>query len=84
MPPASTDAVLKRIAVDFNTLDSEPVDLVKLYHDSPPDLCPGERVLLYDEQMEVQAVASYDAGHHLWLAAPDWPTRHDLLTTAER
>lgn len=70
--------LLKRISVDFNTLDSEPVDLVKIYHDSPTDLRAGERVILFDEEMQVEAVASYDAGHHLWLAAPDWSTRRDL------
>lgn len=68
---------MHRISVDFNTMDSEPVDLVKIYRDAPLDLLDGQRVLLYDEEMEVEAVANYDADHHIWLAAPDWTTRRD-------
>lgn len=75
---------MHRISVDFNTLDSEPIDLVKMGQlgtpngDSLPPLRPGERVLLYDEEMEVEAVAEYDAESRYWLAAPDWTTRRDL------
>jgi len=43
---------MKRIEVDFNTLTSEPEDLVKLGQvgtpngDHLPSLCEGERVIL--------------------------------------
>jgi hypothetical protein len=70
--------MMQRISVDFNTIDSEPLDLVKIYRDTPIDLHDGKRVLLYDEEMEVEAIAIYDADHHIWLAAPDWTTRHDF------
>lgn len=78
---------MKRISVDFNTIDSEPIDLVKMGQlgtpngDRLPPLIPGERVLLYDEEMEVEAVAEFDAEHRFWLAAPDWTTRRDLTPT---
>lgn len=73
---------MHRISVDFNTMDSEPVDLVKVYRDVPLDLHDGQRILLYDEEMEVEAVATYDSAHCIWLAAPDWTTRHDYASRA--
>ena len=40
---------MKRIHVDFNTLTSAPVGLVKyLQEDERPALREGERVVLYD------------------------------------
>jgi hypothetical protein len=72
---------MPRIYVDFNTLNSEPIDLVKLGQtgvDDLPPLHPGERVLLYDEEMEVTATIQYDREHAFWLAAPDWGTRVNL------
>lgn len=72
--------MMNRISVDFNTIDSEPVDLVKIYRGFPLDLQDGQRVLLYDEEMEVEAVAVYDAEHHIWLAAPDWTTRRNFAS----
>ncbi len=44
---------MQRIPVDFNTLNSEPIDKLKLGHegasngDALPPLEPGERVLFY-------------------------------------
>lgn len=72
---------MPRIHVDFNTLNSEPIDLVKLGQtgvDDLPPLTAGERVILYDEEMEVAATVQYDKDHAFWLADPDWSTRKDL------
>lgn len=75
---------VKRIEVDFNTLTSEPVGLVKLgpvgtpgYEHLPP-LQDGERVLLWEPGLEVEATVMYDAAHRYWLAQPDKATWRDL------
>ena len=78
---------MKRISVDFNTMMGDEQERVALGQlgtpngDSLPPLRTGERVLLYDEEMEVEAVAEYDAESQYWLAAPDWTTRRDLSPT---
>jgi hypothetical protein len=72
---------MQRIYVDFNTLNSEPVDVVKLGQagiDDLPRLHVGEQVTLYDEEMEVEATVTYDPAHAMWLATPDWSTRTNL------
>ena len=73
---------MQRIYVDFNTLMSEPVDLVKLSTDTSPNHLSwkdGEHVILFDEEMEVEATILYSKQYHYWLAEPDWTTRVDLL-----
>lgn len=75
---------LKRIFVDFNTLTSAPVGLVKyLQEDGQPPLEEGERVLLFDgEGLEVEAtIVPYTApwGSHELLAAPDESTWRDTI-----
>ncbi|HEU5437898.1 MAG TPA: hypothetical protein VFU88_01315 [Ktedonobacterales bacterium] len=78
---------MQRISVDFNTMMADPDERVTLGQfgtpngDWLPPLISGERVLLYDEEMEVEAVAEFDAEHRFWLAAPDWSTRRDLTPT---
>lgn len=74
---------LKRVRADFNTLNSEPVDLVKLASPGSwqekklPPLENGERVLLYDwDGMEVEAIIIHDE-EGWWMAAPDGDTWHD-------
>ncbi|GEM_PF-1096023 len=74
---------LKRIHADFNTLDSEPVDLVKLAAPGTwqerelPSLKQGERVILFDSDgLEVEATVIHDEDGW-WLAAPDQMTWHD-------
>lgn len=75
---------MKRISVDFNTMMSEPVDIVKLGQvgtpngDRQPPLDDGERVLLYDEELQVEANMIFDATHRYWFAMPEWKTRLDL------
>ncbi len=75
---------LKRIFVDFNTLTSAPVGLVKyLQEDGQPPLQEGERVALYDaDGLEVEAtiVPFVTAqGERVWLAAPDEATWRDTI-----
>lgn len=75
---------IKRIAVDFNTLTSAPVGLVKyLQEDGQPPLREGERVLLYDaDGLEVAATImpfTTAKGEQVWLAEPDAATWHDAL-----
>ncbi|MGH2502335.1 MAG: hypothetical protein ACRDID_07440 [Ktedonobacterales bacterium] len=74
---------MKRIFVDFNTLNSAPVDLVKLAAPEQaselPPLCNGERVILYDaDGLEVEATVILDE-EGWWLAAPDGDTWSDTI-----
>jgi hypothetical protein len=75
---------MKRIEVDFNTMTSEPVDLVKLGQvgtpngDRLPPLHDGERVLLWEPGLEVEATILYDAAANFWMARPDPATWREL------
>lgn len=76
-------AAMKRILAGFNTLDSAPVDLVKLaapgswQEQQLPPLQQGERVVLYEHDgLEVEATVIHDEAGW-WLAAPDRATRRD-------
>lgn len=74
----------KRIQVDFNTLTSAPVGLVKyLQEDGQPSLHEGERVLLFDaDGLEVEATIvpfTTARGEQIWLAEPDAATWRDTL-----
>ena len=78
--------VMKRIQVDFKTLASEPVDLVKLApvgtereHGLPP-LRPGERVLLWEPGLEAEGIIVLHNGDY-WMARPSAATyRHTPLS----
>jgi hypothetical protein len=83
--------MLARLYVDFNTMmmdpDEERVTICKKDSDRAIDrdavavLADGERNLLYDEEMEVEAVAElgeFPAGR-FWLARPDWTTCRDIV-----
>lgn len=75
---------MKRIHVDFNTLTSAPVGLVKyLQEDGQPPLREDERVLLYDaDGLEVEAtVESFTTarGEQVFVAAPDEATWRDTV-----
>jgi hypothetical protein len=84
-----TVTTMKRIHVDFNTLNCEPVDLVKVaapgtpQEQALPPLTPGERVVLYDEDgLEVEGLMLRDdAGW--WLAEPDSATWRDAPAPTE-
>ena len=78
---------LKRIEVDFNTLNSALEELVKLASPGSwqeqrlPPLRQGERVLLYDaDGLEVEATIIHDEAGW-WLAAPDGATWRDTMPT---
>jgi hypothetical protein len=75
---------MKRIHVDFNTLTSEPVGLVKyLQEDGQPPLQEGERVVLYDaDGLEVEAAVEFYVtarGEQVLVAAPDQATWRDTV-----
>lgn len=70
---------MKRIEVDFNSLNSIPIDIVKLgvvgiNDDELPPLKEGERVVLYDDEFEVEATILYDAPTQYWMAQPHFAT----------
>ena len=80
---------MKRIEVDFNTLTSEPVDLVKLGQlgtpngDQLPPLCEGDRVILWEPRLEVEATIIFDAAAQYWMAKPDNATWRDIPLSSE-
>lgn len=74
------------IYVDFNTMMSDPEERVYINTDVQPDIAnhlyPGLLVILYDEDLEVDATVEFDAAHKRWQARPDWSTSRDLLPSA--
>jgi hypothetical protein len=83
-------AMLQRLSVDFNTMMMFPDESTVLicYRDSQRQddqealavLREGERYLLTDSDMEVEAVVAlreYQAGW-AWIGRPDWTTRRDI------
>jgi hypothetical protein len=89
MRQSGQEAAMKRLWVDFNTLPSAPVDLVKIVapgsaeeHALPP-LRQGERVLLFDaDGLEVEAIIIHDSAGW-WLALPDAPTWRDTAPASD-
>ena len=79
---------MKRLAVDFNTLDSEPIDLVKIAEVGSerarelPSLVDGERVVLWEPGLEVEAIIVFYKGRY-WMARPDRSTWRDLPLSSE-
>jgi len=75
---------MKRIHVDFNTLTSAPVGIVKLGQigtrngDRLPPLTEGERVILWEEGLEAEAIVHFYAEALFWVATPDPATWRDL------
>jgi len=71
------EAARIRILADFNTLNIEPLDLVKLGHTShlSAPLQPGELVESFDDELLVLARVQDDAAADYWLAAPVWASR---------
>jgi hypothetical protein len=70
-----------RIPVDFNTASSDKKK--RVYINTRVDkwlldyLKPGLRVLLYEPDLEVEAVVEYDEEYQGWFGIPDWSTRYD-------
>ncbi|MEO7000180.1 MAG: hypothetical protein ABI068_00095 [Ktedonobacterales bacterium] len=79
---------MQRIPVDFNSLmryDNQRIELGQegtWQGDELPLLHTGERIIVYDEEMEVAGVVEYDVAHHVWLAIPDWSTRRFIEAIA--
>ena len=80
-----------RISVDFNTMMMDEEDRVYIGREGSnqdnqallKSLCPGSLVILYDEEMEVEAIVDiveFSADHKAWMGRPNWSTRRDLLT----
>lgn len=71
-----------RIYVDFNTMTLDLQERVSINTDIQRDLTthlqPGLRVVLYDEEMEVEGIVEFDGEHQQWFAQPHWVTRHDI------
>lgn|GEM_PF-1506719 len=72
----------ERIYVDFNTLNQDfwsDERRVRINSRAErPNLRDGQRVVVYDEEFEVEATLEYDSKHGVWWARPDWSTRRDL------
>jgi hypothetical protein len=70
-----------RIYVDFNTIAADSKDRVYINLRMHPallqELRPGLTVMLYDEEMEVEAVVEFDKHDGVWLGQPDWSTQRD-------
>lgn len=74
--------MIERIYVDFNTMNQDlwskdPRVLIGRDWVRPPSN-EGLRVLIADEDLEVEATLEFDCEHNAWWARPDWSTRHDL------
>ncbi len=88
MMASTTQQHTPRIPVDFNSLMRYDNHMIELGQegtwqgDELPPLCPGQRIIAYDEEMEVAATVAYDADNHIWLAIPDWTTRRYFEPTA--
>ena len=73
---------MKRISVDFNTLNSEPVGIVKLGEDGTANgeriqpVTPGQRVILYMDELEVEATILHADDY--WMAQPDEATWREI------
>jgi hypothetical protein len=80
---------VKRISVDFNTLTSAPVGLVKLAQVGTsnagrlPELHEDERVTLWEPGLEVEATIVLHGGNY-WMARPDDATWRDLPLPREQ
>jgi hypothetical protein len=75
-----------RIPVDFNTMNTNPDEKVVIYTKAHfkedeewiRELKAGCRVILYDGEMEVEAILEGEPGAQIWYGIPDWSTRKDL------
>lgn len=71
--------------VAFNTMMTDPEERVTIAQEEHDEQLPtareGERVLLTDDTMTVEAVvvlSRFPDGRRIWLGVPDWSTMHDL------
>ena len=76
---------MKRLYVDFGKGIGDQIDIAFAGEGelAGMTLCEGERVVLYDSSLEVQAIAHEDRGdgRSYWYALPDWTTKQDYDIT---
>lgn len=71
---------MKRILVDFNTVMQDAAEGihvtlgrdVEVASGELPALCPGEHVIAFDDEIEVEGVVEHE--DVFWVAALDWAT----------
>jgi hypothetical protein len=51
--------------------------------DQLPDLCEGERVILWEPGLEVEATIIFDAAARYWMAKPAAATWRDIPISSE-
>jgi hypothetical protein len=77
--------MLDRVYVDFNTMMLDEHERVSIHPSTVrPSFRPGLRLVLYDEELEVEAELDGNDGRGWWLARPDWSTRRALPADAGR
>lgn len=73
---------MKRVYVDFNTIQSDEKERVYINTGGHPELlewlAENMRLIFYDEEMEVEGVVEYDPQYGFWLGKLDWSTKRDL------
>jgi hypothetical protein len=73
---------MKRVYVDFNTMQSDEKERVFINTAVTPGLAEtltaGASVTLYDECLEVGAVLEFEPAQKLWFGVPEWSTKKDL------
>jgi hypothetical protein len=78
---------MKRIYVDFNTKNMDERERVYVNTRLHPELLDvlkeGERVVVYDEEVQMEAVLEYEADYGEFLGVLDWSTLKDLPTDTE-
>jgi hypothetical protein len=68
-----------RIYVDFNCLDARGNIVINPVEEMAADnLCEGMLVILYDEELEVEAHLRTRDQYGMWAAMPDWTTKRSI------
>jgi hypothetical protein len=71
-----------RLYADFNSRTEDGKVIIKILGD--PDhvkqvtqkLTNGMKVMLHDEELEVEARLEFDSRFDIWVGIPDWSTKH--------
>lgn len=80
-----------RVYVDFNTMMMDPEERVYIGkegslqddQDVLAALHPDLPVVLFDEEMQVEAIPELDPETGVWLGRPIWSTQRDLLSAEQ-
>jgi hypothetical protein len=76
--------LMRRIYVDFNTKNMDERERVYINTRLHPELLEalneGERVVLFDEEVQMEAVLEYEADYGRFLGVLDWSTLKDFPT----